>query len=125
MHAQYSSALTVFTSLLQIYIGPSRKTVVQNRDVRKELQPGMLVATAGLEELPLIGTVLSIDPAKSSIKVQWMVQEKASHKPKWARAFKKHSSSGIITFNEILLYDFQLTQNGCIKKKSRDYLKNL
>ena len=122
MHAQYSSALTVFTSLLQIYIGPSRKTVVQNRDLRKELQPGMLVATAGLEELPLIGTVLSIDPAKSSIKVQWMVQE---NKPKWARAFKKHSSSGIITFNEILLYDFQLTQNGCIKKKSRDYLKIL
>ncbi len=83
----------------------------------------MLVATAGLEEIPLIGTVLSIDP--DSVKVQWMAQEKASHKPKWARGFKHHSSSGIITFNEILLYDFQLTQNGCIKKKSRDYLKNL
>ena len=121
----------MFFLLLQIYIGPSRGRVHENRDVVKELKVGMLVATTGPAESTIaqVGIVQSIEGTSSlnsKLTVNWMAQEKASHKPKWLRSFKistKKDSLGTITFNDILLYDFELTKNGTLKKKSRDYLQ--
>ena len=102
--------------------------MVQNRDVVKELCIGMLVATSGAT-FPNIGTVKAIPPnpcMDSTIHVHWMEQERAPHKPKWIRYFKpstKRDAVGTVTINEILLYDFQLTKNGALKKKCRDYLR--
>ena len=76
--------------LLQIYIGPSRATVLQNRDVVKELQVGMLVAVSG-QVFPKIGKVVHIPPnpgQDADITTHWLVQERAAHKPKWARFLK-------------------------------------
>ena len=57
------TAITYNTvSSLQIYIGSSHTTVVQNRDVVKDLQKGMLVATDMGEHFPQIGTVQAIPP---------------------------------------------------------------
>jgi len=72
--------------VLQIYIGLSRRMVIQNQD---DLQVGMLVAIKG-QSFPQVGTVLEIPPnatMDTSIGVQWMKQEKAAHKPKWSRFF--------------------------------------
>ncbi len=109
----------------QIYIGSSRTTVVQNRDVLKELQVGMLVATEGVA-FPQVGKVQVIPPnsgAATPITVQWMEQERAPHKPKWLRYFKPTEVTGTISFEDILLYDFELTKCGALKKKTRDYLQ--
>lgn len=65
-------------------VGPSRTTVVQNRDVVKDLQVGMLIAIAG-DNFPKIGTVQPIPPnpsIDSEISIHWMTQERAPHKPK-------------------------------------------
>ena len=61
----------------------------------------------------------------SFITVQWMVQERAAHKAKWQRGFKVPAKKvrEEMKLNRILLYGFQLTSNGCLKKKSRDYLR--
>ncbi len=109
----------------QIYIGSSRATVVQNRDVVKELQVGMLVATDGIA-FPRVGTVQVIPPnpdAASQVTVQRMEQERAPHKPKWLRYFKPTAVTGTISFEDVLLYDFNLTKSGALKKKSREYLQ--
>ena len=101
--------------------------MLQNRDVVKDLQPGMLIAVAK-KAFPLIGVVIKIPlrPTEDSvIDVQWMEQEKAKHKSKWLRFFKQSSNVGIIKYSEILLYDFQLTDKGALKKKSREYLQEL
>ena len=85
----------------------------------------MLVAIKG-QSFPQVGTVLEIPPnatMDTTIGVQWMKQEKAAHKPKWSRFFQPSTSVGIITFHHILLYDFQLTNKGALKKKSREYLQ--
>ena len=113
--------------LVQIYIGPSRSTVIQNRDVVKELEVGTLIAAPG-NNFPKVGKVLSIPPnptIESIIKIQWMGQERAPHKPKWMRSFKlgPKNAVGCIKMNEIVLYGFQLTNRGCLKKKSREYLQ--
>ncbi len=113
----------------QIYIGPSRRTVVQNRDVTKELQVGMLVAVQEAAFVQ-IGTVQAIPPDPHNdtlVTVHWMEQERAPHKPKWLRYFKpapitKKNAVGTVTFADIMLYDFQLTKSGALKKKSREYI---
>ena len=104
--------------------------MVHNRDVMKELQVGMLVAVQG-STFVQVGTVQAIpaDP-NSDIKVtvHWMEQERAPHKPKWLRYFKpspitKNDAIGTVSFANIILYDFELTNNGGLRKKSREYLK--
>lgn len=80
----------------------------------------MLVATEG-KTFVQIGTVQSIQPNPtefSSIIVQWMQQQKAPHKSRWLRFFEPSTDVGIISFAEILLYDFQLTKNGGLKKNT-------
>ena len=112
---------------MQIYIGPSRTSVHHNQDVVKELQPGMLIA---IEEnsFPRLGKVIQIPTNRtmeSSIEVEWLIQETAPHKPKWLRHFKASNDKGNISFSSIVLYDFVLTKMGALKKKSRDYLRDL
>ena len=115
---------------MQIYIGPSRATVLQNRDVVKELQVGMLVAVSG-QVFPKIGKVVHIPPnpgQDADITTHWLVQERAAHKPKWARFFKistKKDAVGAIKISDILLYGFELTAKGALKKKSREYLQKI
>ena len=109
-------------------VGPSRSSVLQNRDVVKELRVGALIAIAGIN-FPKVGEVLSIPPnpsLDSDIDVQWMNQERAPHKPRWQRCFKlgPKNALGSTKMSDILLYSFQLTNKGCLKKKSRDYLKS-
>ena len=104
----------------------------ENRNVLKELKVGMLVAVSGSDDskLPKVGKVHSIPDTRhttleSSLVIEWLVQEKAKHKPKWLRPFKPSSkdSFGTIKYSDILLYDFQLTNAGCLKKNSREYLQ--
>ena len=101
--------------------------MLQNQDVVKGLRVGMLIAIAG-DNFPRVGEVVVIPPNvsfNSFITVQWMVQERAAHKPKWQRGFKVPAKKvrEEMMLNRILLYGFQLTNNGCLKKKSRDYLR--
>ena len=58
----------------------------------------MMVAVSGPDSstLPKVGKVHSfIDTQhptlESSLNVQWLVQEKAKHKPRWLRPFKPSS----------------------------------
>ena len=109
----------------QIFIGPSRSSVIENRDMVKELRAGMLIAIA-TDNFPKVGEVTAIPPnvsLDSSITVKWMVQERASHKPKWQRSFKVGGKHEETKLENVLLYGFQLTGSGCFKKKSREYLK--
>lgn len=90
----------------------------------------MLIAIVG-DKFPNVGTVQAIPSnatLETKITVHWMTQEKASHKPKWLRNFKpSHSKNAIgqILIKDIVLFGFELTKKGCLKKKSRDYLKKL
>ena len=110
-------------------MGPSRKTVIQNRDIIKELKVGMLIAIAE-SDIARVGKVLAIPSnisLDSNITIQWMVQERAPHKPKGQRIFKFGAKDvfGETELKNVLLFDFELTNNGCLKKKSRDYLKSI
>ena len=63
--------------------------ILQNQDVLKDLQVGMLVAVKGQSYLQ-VGTLLEVPlnaTMETSISVQWMKQGKAAHKPKWSRFF--------------------------------------
>jgi len=87
----------------------------------------MLIA-ADDNGFPKVGKVVAIPPnvsLESRLQIQWMVQERAPHKSKWLRSFKLGPRQGEMEVTKVLLYDFQLTNNGCLKKKSRDYLKSL
>ena len=118
------SMCTLF--FLQIFIGPSRQTVVQNQDVVRDLQVGMMVAieTEGAS-FPDVGRVIAINSSAQDtpVQVQWFDQERATHKPKWLRYFLPGSTTTSIRYSDILLYDFQLTQKGALKKRSREYLQ--
>jgi hypothetical protein len=113
----------------QIYMGTSRATVVQNQDIVKQLQVDMLIATTSSVKFPKIGRVIDIPPnlsMASTITVHWMKQEQATHKPKWLRFFTpsgKKNAVGTTTCKDILLYGFELTKKGALKKKSREYLQ--
>ena len=104
--------------------------MTQNQDILKQLQVGMLVATTG-NDLPKVGKVQEIpsDPQlNSEIAIHWMTQEKAPHKPKWLRYFKLASgknASGKAQVQDIVLYGFDLTNRGALKKRSREYLQKL
>ena len=94
----------------------------------KELRAGMLVAMQG-STFVRIGTVQVIpaDP-HNDVTVQWMEQERAPHKPKWLRYFKpspinRKDAIGTVKFEDVILYDFELTQNGALRKKSREYMQ--
>ena len=89
----------------------------------------MLIAIVG-DKFPKVGTVQIIPPNPSletQIEVHWMIQERATHKPKWLRNFKPATSKyaiGSAYIKDIILFGFDLTNKGCLKKKSREYLKN-
>lgn len=97
---------------------------MQNRDVTKELQVGMLVATQGATfvRVDIVQAILPDPCTDSDLTVHWMEQERALHKPKWLRYFKpvpitKKDAVGTVTFADILLYDFKLTNNSALRKK--------
>lgn len=118
---------TFVVVIIQIYIGTSRNSVHLNQDITKELRPGMLVAVQE-GSFPKIGRVVSIlaNPSlESSVIVKWLSQERAPHKPKWLRYFKETNEEGAITVSTIVIYDFDLTRMGAMKKKSREYLLHL
>ena len=102
--------------------------MLQNQDISKQLKVDMLIATTG-GDLPKIGKVQAIpsDPKLHSIiSVHWMVQERAPHKPKWQRYFRPKSGAtalGNVAIQDIILYGFDLTKNGALKKQSREYLQ--
>ena len=103
-------------------MGPSRKTVIQNRDIIKELKVGMLIAIAE-SDITRVGKVLAIPSnisLDSNITIQWMVQERAPHKPKWQRIFKFGAKDvfGETELKNVLLFDFELT----IKKHFRNLI---
>ncbi len=64
----------------------------------------------------------------SEVTVHRMEQENAIHKPRWLRYFKlskKKTAVSSIVLKEIVLYDFELTKNGALKKKSWEYLQTV
>ena len=113
---------------MQIYIGPSRTRVIENQNIEQDLTVGMLVAVQDMHaSFPRIGKVTALPTGNmcldSPIQVAWFQQERAPHKPQWLRFFKQTTHISTILIQEILLYDFLLTQKGALKKKSREYLK--
>ena len=106
----------------QIFIGSSRREVIKNLDVLKNLLSGMLIPIKGTQLAKV--TAISPNPTlETTIDVQWLHQEKAAHKPRWSRFFIIATSFGTILINDIILYDFQLTSKGALKKKAREYLQ--
>ena len=80
---------------------------------------------------PQIGKVIALPSnanLESVLSVEWLQQERNTTKPKWLRFFKKSKGKqplGTITYSQILLYDFELTSSGALKKKSRVPVKCL
>ena len=68
-------------------------------------------------------TAITSSSQDMPVEVQWFNQERATHKPKWLRFFLPGNTSSCIRFSDILLYDFDLTQKGSLKKRSREYLQ--
>lgn len=119
-----------FISFLQIYIGPRRgkRNVLENRDIVKELKVGMLVAVQGKSEIPTIGEVTHIPPNPSKENEVSLIvseQESSIHKSKWLRVFKRTTKICIVNISDIILYDFQLTNKGAIRKSTREFLQNV
>ncbi len=114
LYTWYFMPVLIFNTLspFQIYTGSSHTTVIQNRDMVKELQVGMLVATHGVA-FPRIGMVQAIPPnatETSQLSIQWMEHERAPHMPRWLRFFKPSAVVGTVFFADIVLYDFMLTK---------------
>ena len=82
----------------------------------------MTVALKSDDVIPIVGTVTEISKPQEQITVELMVQERAPHKPKWLRSFRKTEKITKFSFHKIVLYDFKLTKRGCFNKRSRDYL---
>ena len=90
----------------------------------------MLLAVQGSTSLPQVGKVCDIEDTtrrseKSKITVEWFVQKQMKNKPRWLRPYQARDCPelGTINFPDILLYDFVLTNAGCLKKQSREYLQ--
>lgn len=101
-------------------------SVVENRDILKELKVGMLVAYNGKSSIPSVAEVTQIPPnpsLESSINAVTFEQERAPHKPKWQRYFNKTDKTCDILLKDIVLYDFKLTKNGAFQKTTRTYLQ--
>ena len=85
----------------------------------------MMVALGNKQETPIIGEVVWIQPnptLHSKLTVLLFNQERAPHKPKWLRYFRKTTKESDFFMNDILLYDFSLTHKGAIRKSTREYL---
>jgi predicted RNA-binding protein with PUA-like domain len=99
--------------------------VLKNRDILKELKSGMLLAyKCDNSEIPNIAQVVNIPPnptMDSAVGVVLYKQEKAPHKPRWLRFFTVSDKTATVSMCEILLYDFQLTNKGALRKKTRDF----
>ena len=75
-----------------------------------------MIATKG--NFPKIGKVISItdnSTLESDLEVEWYIQERAAHKPRWLRYFHPSKKQGHIKRNYIILYDFELTKKGALK----------
>ena len=68
----------------QIFIGSSKREVIKNQEVLKDLLPGMLLAIKGTS-FPQLAKVTPNPTLETTIDVQWLRQEKAVHKPRWSR----------------------------------------
>ena len=85
---------------------------------------GMLIADAE-NNLPQFGKVIiGIPPnvsLKSKVTIKLMIRERASHKPVWICVFKFESREivGETEVKSILLYIFNLTNKGCLNRKSQ------
>ena len=100
--------------------------MLENRNVTQELKNGMIVAFEE-DRGVCIAEVSCIPPnpcLDSMISINLFRQERAPHKPKWCRCFHRLGKICSIKYSDIVLYDFQLTKNGALKKKTRDYLIN-
>ena len=115
---------------LQIYIGalrgPNTTAVLSNRNILNELHVGMLVAlTTQHEGLPSIGEVTGVPDnpcTNSNIQLHYYIQERAPHKPKWLRFFRKSERwTGTACYHDVLLYDFTLTKMGALRKSTRKH----
>lgn len=102
-----------------------------NRDIVKELRIGMTIALSSRYHVktgpPFIAIVTEIPPTlslESSITINWMDQEKALHKSKWFKCLKTTTQSATVPLHEVILYDFELTKNGALKKHTREFKKN-
>lgn len=101
--------------------------MLENCNVVKELQAGMKIAfnsTDGLLQIAEVGTIPPNPNINSVINCILFKQERAPHKPKWLRSFSKTEKFNSVRYSDIILYDFELTKNGALKKKSRDYFKD-
>ena len=99
---------------------------MENRDILKELKVGMLVALQSKTEIPRIGIVSCIPPnptLASQVSIKVYEQEKSSHKPKWLRNFNLTDKECSERISDFILYDFQLTKNGTIRKATREFIK--
>lgn len=88
----------------------------------------MLVALQEKSEIPRIGEVIWIQPnptQESTITILLYEQEKCTHKPKWLRNFKKTARDHQAKVANVILYDFQLTSKGAIRKSTREFLKTI
>ena len=90
----------------------------------------MLVAVSSRkspnEGLPFIAVVKELPGSvtdECEIMVEWMKREAAPHKSKWLRYLENSGRTDFIPITDIILYDFELTKNGGLKKTTRDFLK--
>ena len=121
--------IIILCSFTQIYIGNRGTTdVVENCNVVKDLKIGMMLAFRSMtNQVPDIGKVCCIasNPnINSQIEVKLFKQERAPHKPKWLRYFFPTDKKCTLLFSDVLLYDFELTRKGSLKKKTREFLIN-
>ena len=113
--------------VFKFFIGNRGRTdVLENRNIVKELQVGMNIAfnneTDGTLKIAEVKCISPNPNINSFIECCLMKQERAPHKPKWIRTFSKTEKMHTVKYIDILLYDFQLTRNGALKKKTREYL---
>ena len=115
----------MFHFFLQMYIGSSQSAVFQNENILQDLAVEMMIAVKG-DSFPRISKVTNLPATpnlQSLIGVNWYHQQKAAHKPRWLQFFLPSTQTRSIMIEEIVLYDFDLTKKGALKKKSRDYLQ--
>lgn len=105
-----------------------KTSIVQNRNIEKELKTGMTVALSSRRSCttgpPFIAVLMNLPPNikdDTELVIQWMNQERAPHKSRWLRYFKSSVHTGSVFLDDIILYDFELTKKGALKKSTRDF----
>lgn len=103
---------------------------MSNRDITKEIGIGMNVAVMERSDSrngpPYLATIVEVPfnlSLESAVTVNWLNPEKAPHKSRWLRYFKPSTQTASVSLQDIILYDFELTKSGALKKQARDFLK--